>query len=155
MNASGKTRLLLWAVLAVAFILGAATGAALDGVYRLKAGGAPCREERGGGGRERGPVFEEMRRDLNLSGEQAEQVRSILEETREEYRALREETRPRYDRIRQGAHERIRSQLTPEQRERFDRKVAERDARRRERGSDRREKEGDKLVEQGGGQKND
>lgn len=133
MNASGKTRILLWAVLAVAFLLGGATGAALDGVYRLKAGGGPCREEHGGpgGGRGRGRHFEEMRRDLNLSAEQAEGVRAILDETREEYRALRHEARPRYESIRRNARERIRALLTPEQQRRFDEKAAERDARRR------------------------
>lgn len=134
MTPRGKTRLLLWLVLAVAFVLGAATGAALDATYRLKAGD-PCRDEHGegrGGGRNRGAAFEEMRRELNLTDEQAAQVRSILEETRGEYRALREETRPRYDRIRHGARERIRALLTPEQRERFDKRMAERDARRRE-----------------------
>lgn len=122
-------------MLAVAFVLGAATGAALDATYRLKAGG-PCRDEHGGGGRgggrDRGAAFEEMRRDLELTDEQAAQVRSILEETRREYRALREETRPRYDGIRHGARERIRALLTPDQRERFDKRMAERDARKRE-----------------------
>jgi Spy/CpxP family protein refolding chaperone len=130
MNTRGKTRLLLWLVVASAFVLGGVTGAALDGAYRLKAGGPPCREGRGGRGRERGG-FEEMRRDLGLSDEQAAGVRAVLEQTREEYRALRAEARPRYEGIRQGARERIRALLTPEQRERFDRKAAERDARRR------------------------
>jgi Spy/CpxP family protein refolding chaperone len=135
MNARGKTRLVLWLVVVTAFVVGAATGAVLDGVYRFKAGG-PCRDGHGGreahhGGRERGPVFEEMRRDLGLTDEQAGRVRSILEETRAEYRALREETRPRYDQIRQSARERIRTLLTPEQQRRFDARAAERDARRR------------------------
>jgi Spy/CpxP family protein refolding chaperone len=38
--------------------------------------------------------------------------------------------RPRYDAIRQNARTRIRALLTPEQQQRFDVKVAERDARR-------------------------
>ncbi|HZI20484.1 MAG TPA: hypothetical protein VEY09_18015 [Pyrinomonadaceae bacterium] len=134
MNARGKTRLLLWLVVAAAFVVGAATGAALDGFYRLKAGG-PCPDgggdHRGGReGRDRG-IFEEMRRDLGLTDEQAGRVRAVLEETRAEYRALREETRPRYEQIRRGARERIRSMLTPEQQRRFDERAAERDARRR------------------------
>jgi len=135
MNAGGKTRLLLWLMVAAAFVVGGATGAALDGVYRLKAA-APCQDEEGRegrhGGRDRGHAFEEMRRDLGLSDEQAGRVRAILDETRGEYRALREETRPRFDRIRQGARERIRTLLTPEQQRRFDERAAERDARRRE-----------------------
>lgn len=139
MNSRGKTRLLLWLVVAAAFVVGAATGAALDGVYRLKAGGLPCRDAHGGreGKGERGPAFEEMRRDLDLSDEQAGHVRAILEEARGDYRALREETRPRYEQIRRGARERIRTLLTPEQQRRFDERAAERDARRRREENDK------------------
>ncbi len=130
MTPRAKTRLILWLVVVGVFVLGGVTGAALDSAYRLKRGGSPCHEPRGG--RRPEDVFEHMRRDLNLTDEQAEQIRAILEQTRNEYRALRAEARPRYDRIRQGARERIRALLTAEQRERFDAKVAERDARRRD-----------------------
>lgn len=138
MTPRSKTRLMLWLVVLCVFVLGGVTGASLDSAYRLKAGGPPCREQRGGGGRGgHDDVFEHMRRDLDLSDEQAAQIRAILEQTRNEYRALRAEARPRYDRIRQSARERIRTLLTPQQRERFDAKVAERDARRRDDEDDR------------------
>ncbi len=45
-------------------------------------------------------------------------------------RVLRAKARPRYDVIRQRACTRIRAVLTPEQQQRFDARIAERDARR-------------------------
>ncbi|HVF57735.1 MAG TPA: hypothetical protein VM934_16400, partial [Pyrinomonadaceae bacterium] len=64
------------------------------------------------------------------------EIRAILEQTHNEYRALRTEARPRYDAIRQNSRTRIRALLTPEQQQRFDAKVAERDARRGEQDED-------------------
>lgn len=122
-----RTRLKVWLVVVGVFALGLLTGASLSSAYRLRA------DHRGGRGRaERRDkdIFERMRRDLNLSDEQAGQVRAILEETREEYHALRSECRPRYDAARQKGRERIRALLTPEQRQKFDQRAAERDARR-------------------------
>jgi Spy/CpxP family protein refolding chaperone len=80
-----------------------------------------------------------MRSDLSLTDEQARQVKTVLDETRDEFRTLSAECRPRYDAIRQKGRERIRALLTPEQQQRFDAKVAERDAREhdREKGSER------------------
>ncbi|HKQ53311.1 MAG TPA: Spy/CpxP family protein refolding chaperone [Pyrinomonadaceae bacterium] len=116
------TRLKIWLVVVGVFVLGSVTGAALDSVYRLKArgGGPPHKERR----------FEEMKRDLSLTDEQAGQVRAILDETRNEYRALREKCRPQYDAARSAARGRIRALLTPEQQQKFDAKTAEHDARR-------------------------
>jgi Spy/CpxP family protein refolding chaperone len=73
-----------------------------------------------------------MRRDLNLTGQQATEIRAILDQTRNDYRALRSEVRPRYDAVRQNARTRIRALLSPEQQKLFDAKAAERDARRDE-----------------------
>ncbi|HEY0546920.1 MAG TPA: periplasmic heavy metal sensor [Pyrinomonadaceae bacterium] len=117
MTPRGKTRLKIWLVVVGVFVLGCVTGAALDSAYRL----------RGRGGRDDG--FERMKRDLNLSEQQATQIRAILDQTRNDYRALRTEVRPRYDAIRQNARTRIRQLLTPEQQQRFDARAAERDAR--------------------------
>lgn len=117
MTPRGKTRLKIWLVVVGVFILGGVTGAALDSAYRL----------RGRGQRDDG--FERMKRDLNLSEQQATQIKAILDQTRNDYRALRTEVRPRYDAIRQNARTRIRQLLTPEQQQRFDARAAERDAR--------------------------
>jgi Spy/CpxP family protein refolding chaperone len=122
MNAGGRTRLkILLAVLGV-FVLGCVTGASLDSVYRLQAASQPGQED----------FFEALRRNLDLNNQQATEIRSIVDETRGEYRQLRAEARPRYDSIRQKARVRIRALLTPEQRQKFDTMVAQRDARRDE-----------------------
>ena len=132
MTPRAKTRLKIWLVVVGVFALGCLTGASLGYAYRLRAGddGRRGRHER------KGDIFEKMRADLDLSDEQARQVRAILDETRDEYRALRSECRPRYDAARERGRERIRALLTPEQRQRFDAKTAERDARRGEQNRD-------------------
>lgn len=138
----GKIRFKIWLVMIGVFALGLASGALLDGAYRLKAGGRPTREardgERGGGRRDKEDIFETMKRDLDLSDAQSTEIRRILEATRNDYRALRAEVRPRYDQLRQNSRARIRALLNAEQQQRFDQKVAERDARR-----DHEEKKGD------------
>lgn len=123
------TRLKLWLAIAAIFALGCATGALLDSAYRLRAGAA---RTEGRSRRDHEEVFGRMRRDLQLTDQQADEVRRILEQTRSDYRALRAEARPRFDSIRQSARTRIRALLTPEQQQRFDAKVAEKDARRAE-----------------------
>ncbi len=129
MTPRGMTRLKIWLVILGVFLLGGVLGAALDSVYRLKA--------RGGRHEERDKRrFEEMRRDLALTDEQAAQIRAILDETRNEYRALREKCRPQYDAARSAARARIRALLTPEQQQKFDARTAERDARRGRDGDD-------------------
>lgn len=135
MNPRAGTRLKIWLVVVGVFILGCLTGASLDSAYRLHSGGER-REGRGRRGKE--DIFENMRRDLSLSDQQAMEIRAILEQTRNDYRALRTEVRPRYDALRQNSRTRIRALLTPEQRQRFDARVAERDARRDENDRDER-----------------
>jgi Spy/CpxP family protein refolding chaperone len=127
MSPKAATRLKLWLAVVAVFALGCVTGALLDSAYRLRAGAARG-DEHGRRGHEE--VFEQMRRDLELTDQQSAEVRRILEETRNDYRALRAEARPRFDRIRQSARARIRALLTPEQQQRFDARVAEMDARR-------------------------
>lgn len=130
MTTRGRTRLKIWLVVVGVFALGCLSGFALDGAYRLRAAG---RDNAGEHGRHGGhDIFERMRADLNLTDEQARQVKTVLDETRDEFRTLSAECRPRYDAIRQKGRERIRALLTPEQQQRFDAKVAERDARERE-----------------------
>ena len=126
------TRLKLWLAIAAIFALGCATGALLDSAYRLRAGAA--RQGSRGGKRDPAHAFEKLQRELNLDERQAAEVRKILDETRDEYRTLRSETRPRFDAIRESARTRIRAVLTPEQQQRFDARVAEMDARRKDGG---------------------
>ena len=126
------TRLKIWLVVVGVFALGCVTGASLDSAYRLKAsndGRSEMRRDRG-----KKDIFEEMKRDLNLSDQQATEIRAILDQTRNDYRALRQEVRPRYDTLRQTARTRIRALLTPEQQQLFDARAAARDAKRNEEG---------------------
>jgi Spy/CpxP family protein refolding chaperone len=129
MNLSSRTRIKIWLVLVFVFTLGCVTGAALDLLYHARARAGRAGDGRGHGPQER---FEAMRRDLNLSDEQANAVRAILDETRNQYRALRAELRPRFEEPRQRARARIRALLTPEQQQKFDAVVAQKDSQRAE-----------------------
>ena len=128
MTPRAKTRLKIWLVVVGVFILGGITGISLDSLYRLRGGGGNGRSmhER----RSKEDAFEHMKSDLNLSEQQAAEISAILDQTRNEYRQLRTEVRPRYDAARQNARTKIRALLTPEQQQKFDAQVAERDARR-------------------------
>ncbi|MFN2576487.1 MAG: hypothetical protein ABR607_02235 [Pyrinomonadaceae bacterium] len=121
MTLQGNTRLKVWLVLVVVFVLGSVTGAALTGLYRSH------------GSDERSSAkdrFEKMRRDLNLTEDQTKSVSTILDETRNEYRSLRAEMKPRFEEPRQKARTRIRALLTTEQQQKFDAMVAQQDAQR-------------------------
>lgn len=131
MTPRGATRLKMWLVVVGIFVLGCVTGASLDSLYRLRASG-DARHERGGGRRDKGRLFEKMKSDLNLTEQQGTEIRAIIDQSREEYRALRNEISPRYDEVRSRARARIRALLTPEQQQRFDAEIAEKDARRGE-----------------------
>ena len=130
MNGAGGLRLKIWLVLVGVFALGCVTGAALDGVYRSRAGGRMGRGEEEH--RKSEAHFERMRRELSLTDEQAARVRGVLDETRDEYRRLRAEVRPRFEEPRLKARTRIRELLSAEQQQKFDALAAERDAQRRE-----------------------
>ena len=131
MTPRNATRLKIWLVLLGVFALGCLTGGLLDSAYRLKAADGQHGGRGGGGGRDREEkMFEGMKRDLNLSEQQATEIRAILDETRNGFRSLRAEVRPRYDALRQNSRTRIRALLTPEQQQRFDARTAELDARR-------------------------
>lgn len=127
MTPRAKTRLKIWLVVLGIFVLGGVTGAALDSVYRLRASSTQRQAARRHDNEE---IFERMKSDLNLTDSQATDIRAILEQTRNEYRAIRAEGRPRYEAVRQSARTRIRALLNPDQQQKFDAKVAERDAKR-------------------------
>ena len=121
----GSTRFKIWLVFVAVFALGCVTGAALDGLYHSRAG------SRSGRGRDDEEHFARMRRELNLTDEQAAKVRAVLDETRNEYKQLRSELRPRFEEPRLRARSRIRELLSDEQRQKFDAVVAQRDAERK------------------------
>ena len=89
--------------------------------------------------RGRGEAHEEMvvnrlERKLDLDERQLPQVRAIVHETHEGITALRRQTRPQMEALFESARTRISALLTPEQREKFERMVAERKEKMRERG---------------------
>jgi len=125
MTLTGRNTLKIWLVLVAVFVLGTITGAALTGLYRSRASG--------GGKEGRGRVsleqrFERMSQDLNLTDQQATDVRAILDQTRNEYRALRDELRPRFEEPRLKARSRIRALLNADQQQKFDALVAQQEA---------------------------
>jgi Spy/CpxP family protein refolding chaperone len=130
MTSRGLTRLKIWLVVVGVFILGCVTGASLDSLYRLRASDDERHERVGRRGK--GNRFEEMKRDLNLTDQQASAIQGIIEQSREKYRALRNETSPRFDAVRKEAQAQIRALLNPEQQQRFDAEIAKKEARRSE-----------------------
>ncbi len=128
MIAQGKTRMKVWLVLVGVFLLGSITGASLAGVYHLR-----HRDDRPDRGRRGEAFFEKMRSDLNLTNEQATQIKTILDETRSQFRSLQSEARPRFDSIKQKERERIRGILHSQQQQRFDQMTARHDAMREQR----------------------
>jgi Spy/CpxP family protein refolding chaperone len=121
MTFPGQTKLKVWLVLVVVFVLGSITGAALTGLYRSRSGSG--RSDRAG-------RFEKIRSELNLTEDQTKAVSAILDETRNEYRTLRSELKPRFDEPRQKARTKIRALLNAEQQKKFDALVAQQDAHR-------------------------
>lgn len=125
MTLTGRATLKIWLVLVAVFLLGTITGGALSGLYRSRAS-VGTKE-----GRDRGRYeqrFEKMRQELNLTEQQATDVRAILDQTRNEYRSLREELRPRFEEPRLKARARIRALLNADQQTKFDALVAQQDA---------------------------
>lgn len=123
MTDTGRTRLKIWLVLVVVFVLGGVTGSALTGLLTSRARG-----DRGDRQASREQRFEKMRQDLNLDDKQTAAVRAILDETRNEYRALRTELRPRFEEPRLKARARIRALLNADQQQKFDAMAAQQDA---------------------------
>ena len=79
----------------------------------------------------------------DLSEDQQQTVRTILEETQEQYEALYRETRPSLDQIRRAQQLAIQETMTEQQRERFEEWLDER--------RKRREARGDRIRREGGG----
>ena len=65
-------------------------------------------------------IVKHMRRDLNLSDNQVQQLRQIMDETDAKFKELRKQTSPAFDTVRNEMHDRIRRILTPEQAAKFD-----------------------------------
>jgi hypothetical protein len=98
------------------FALGSIAGATLEHLMTSHAGSvnhAPSIRD----GDKYLPVLDSQ---LHLNGEQASEMRAILNETRDEYRTLCGAVRPRYNEVRDRARTRLRALLSPDQQSRFD-----------------------------------
>jgi Spy/CpxP family protein refolding chaperone len=69
----------------------------------------------------RGRMLDRMRKELDLTEEQARRVDSLLHAQGEELRALREEMRPRMEAFFERTRHALDSVLTPEQRDKLSR----------------------------------
>ncbi len=116
-----------WAAFLIVFALGGVTGAAVDAIYRLRAGtvapAAPVSI------RDTDAYFETLKRELTLNDEQSSSMRAILDRTRDDYKSVCADVRPRYDTVRERARGQMRALLTADQQPRFDSIVTAEDCR--------------------------
>ena len=109
-------KLKVFVILLGVFGLGSIAGGALDRILGSHAN-AGSRAASIRDGEAYLPVLD---RELHLTGEQASEMRSILNQTRDEYKGLCGEVRPRYNDVRDRARSRLRTLLSPDQQIRFD-----------------------------------
>ena len=116
----------LLAVLLV-FILGAVSGALVTHVIHqgrfaaFSKGGHPPREEM---------LVKRLTDKLDLNSQQQEKVRAIVHETQLSMQQIRRQSRPQIEAALTESQQRISLLLTPEQRDKFDKIIAERKAQR-------------------------
>ena len=111
-------------VILATFALGTVAGAAISGVF-LQAG-TKAYEARG---RSDVPVLDRLRRELSLTDAQATAIRAATGEMRRELQEARLDRCPGLADARQRLVGRVRALLTPDQQERFDAIVSQRQLR--------------------------
>jgi Spy/CpxP family protein refolding chaperone len=124
MNIAGRAKTQAWMLLLVVFLLGGITGGAVDRFLFLKQQ-APTSTPRGE--RRRGQMHEFLKRELNLTDEQATSVKTIFENMRKEFPSRFNEC-PGMKESRDKMRAHIRAILTPEQQTKYDELNARRDA---------------------------
>ena len=75
-------------------------------------------------------IFNRMDRELKLDDSQRAQLKAIFQETHEQIKAVHGRIQPQVDEILSRADDRVRAILRPDQRERYEKFVQERKARR-------------------------
>ncbi len=118
----------VWGLILLLLAVGATLGVAVDRTW-LRSQPSAHQEERG----HRGPpphrikrIFEVFKRRLNLSPEQAEEVRAILHSVEDVAHELHESSKPTMKAAMDAADERIRSLLNAEQAPIYEKLIAER-----------------------------
>jgi len=105
------------------FLLGAAGGALVSHAIcqarleRFISGGHKMRED---------VIVERLTKKLDLDGSQQEQVRAIMHETHDSIRQVRSRIHPQIEGLLTTGQDRIKAVLRPDQREKFDKIIAER-----------------------------
>lgn len=122
-----RRRATAWALALALLALGAATGMAAD---RLLLGG--LRPAGRHGPPTPAETLERLRSDLGLSDAQARTIQPLLEERASALGALFARIDPEAEAIRNRTNERVRALLEPDQRARFDARVARSERRRAE-----------------------
>jgi len=125
-ESSIRQKATLW--LAVVFILGAALGGVLGYAFAHRsyaAAPAPTAEER------RAQRREQMTREVGLNAEQQKQIGAILDQAQGEYKAVHEVMDPQIEAVRQKTRDKIRRQLTDEQKPKFEQFLSKLDAERK------------------------
>jgi hypothetical protein len=112
------TKLKVFILLLGVFSLGSIAGGTLDRILGSRAGASSA--ARAPSIRDGEAYLVVLDGQLHLTGDQASEMRSILNETRDEYRALCSTVRPRYNDVRDRARSRLRALLSPDQQVRFD-----------------------------------
>ncbi|HET6514655.1 MAG TPA: hypothetical protein VFG09_05795 [Thermodesulfovibrionales bacterium] len=107
----------------IVFLLGALTGSLVTGtIYRHRVEGVL----RGEPGRTEEFIVQRLNSDLHLDKTQLEQLRGIVKETHGELKKLRRTLRPQTEEILARSQERVRAILRPDQREHYEKILAER-----------------------------
>ncbi len=118
-----------WSVMSIVFIflLGALAGALLThGIYQQRIAGI----FRGEPSSMQEVIVNKFSRDLHLESSQVGQFRAIVKETQEEVRKVRQQVKPQIEEILARSKNKVRAILSPVQREKFEKIIAERDRRR-------------------------
>ena len=130
-----RTRLLGAGLLALAFVAGALSGAAIDrALVAEETEAAPTRD-----GRDRDRRRSYVIHQVEMTPDQRATIDAILDRRTERMRSVWREVEPRMDAITDSARSEIMDALTPEQRERYRQLLDERRARRRSHDAGRRD----------------
>lgn len=123
------TRSRLWfaAFVLVVFVMGLAAGMAIDRFTRFGAPQPPfARGPLGGRPPSAAFLVDRVGRDLDLTADQRQQLGAVLQRNRERMQAFQATTREEFVNLRRQLDAEIRAILTPEQREKFDRRPVRR-----------------------------
>jgi Spy/CpxP family protein refolding chaperone len=113
--------------LILVFLLGAASGSLVtymlsqSRLESIVAGGPRARED---------VLISRLSQQLDLDGQQREQVKAIIHKTHEEMRQIRQKSHPQIEALLTDSQQRISALLRPEQQEKFKKIIAERKAHR-------------------------